>query len=169
MAQSIDIFVLYEILKRLVRPFNETDAYKLGLIDEKGKKLKSAKTKEEKDAVSYLDRFVFNLKRLLGKAGLNSKTATFAAALLLLKEQKNEELMDDDAWLEMRLKEEIEMLKEDAPTNATGAAVAGSGDTGVHWSKKQPKMGPKGNRKKYGQPMNPIKYMRKLINQSYMK
>jgi hypothetical protein len=43
-------------------------------------------------------------------------------------------------------------IKEDAPGNATGAAVAGTGG-GVHWSKKQPKMGLKGTMKKYGQPI----------------
>jgi hypothetical protein len=43
-------------------------------------------------------------------------------------------------------------IKEDAPGNATGAAVAGTGG-GVHWSKKQPKMGVAGKLRKYGQPI----------------
>lgn len=44
-------------------------------------------------------------------------------------------------------------IEEDgAPTNATGAAVAGTGGD-VHWSRKQPKMGVSGKIKKYGQPM----------------
>ena len=43
-------------------------------------------------------------------------------------------------------------IKEDAPGNATGAAVAGTGG-GVHWSKKQPRIGVSGKLKKYGQPI----------------
>ena len=44
-------------------------------------------------------------------------------------------------------------IKEDGtPANATGAAVAGTGG-GVHWSKKQPRMGVSGKLKKYGQPI----------------
>ena len=37
------------------------------------------------------------------------------------------------------------------PANATGAAVAGTGDDPVHWSRRQPKIGIKGRNKKYGQ------------------
>jgi len=37
---ALDIFVAYKFIKILTTPFDKTDAYKLGLIDEKGKILK---------------------------------------------------------------------------------------------------------------------------------
>ena len=52
------------------------------------------------------------------------------------------------AWL----KSKVGIVKEDAPANATGPAVAGT-DGNMHWSKRQPKIGAKGKIKKYGQPM----------------
>jgi len=39
MSRVIDAFIAYRILKILVTPFNKTKAYKLGIIDDKGKVL----------------------------------------------------------------------------------------------------------------------------------
>ena len=50
---------------------------------------------------------------------------------------------------------------EDTPANATGAAVAGTGDDPVHWSKRQPKVGPKGKLKKYGQGFDAKAFLRR--------
>ena len=63
MSQAVDIFLVYQFIKRLATPFNETKAFKLGLIDEKGKRLKKASSKDEKNAMTYFDRLIFNLKR----------------------------------------------------------------------------------------------------------
>ena len=62
MSQVVDLYLVYEFVKRLATPFNETKAFELGLIDEKGKKLKKASSKEEKNAMTYYDRLIFNLK-----------------------------------------------------------------------------------------------------------
>ena len=88
MAQpGMDLFLVYSFVKRLSTPFKETSAYKLGLIDEKGKTLKKASSKNEKNAMTYYDKLIFNLKRLLAKlTGVEGKMTTFAAALLLIKE-----------------------------------------------------------------------------------
>jgi len=43
-AAIVDIFLVYQFLKRLVTPFDKTDAYKLGLFDAAGKSLRKAKT-----------------------------------------------------------------------------------------------------------------------------
>ena len=45
MAQTLDLFLVYQFIKRLTTPYNETKAYQLGLIDEKGKKLKKPSTR----------------------------------------------------------------------------------------------------------------------------
>jgi hypothetical protein len=45
-----DLILAYQFIKRLTTPFNKTEAYKLGIIDEKGQKLKSPETTEENNA-----------------------------------------------------------------------------------------------------------------------
>lgn len=90
--RAVDLFVTYRFLKLLVTPFNKQEAFKFGIIDEKGKvlrKYRTLTTSAEKKSYTMLHRLVFNVKRLLQKVGLGSRTGTYAAALgLLLKEYK---------------------------------------------------------------------------------
>jgi|TARA_R110000822_G_scaffold1367_4_gene6363 hypothetical protein len=139
MAQpGMDLFLVYSFVKRLSTPFKETSAYKLGLIDEKGKTLKKASSKNEKNAMTYYDKLIFNLKRLLAKlTGVEGKMTTFAAALLLLKESektknKRRHFVTEDEFRSFRHnnKKLIEslVLTEDAPANAVaGGNIAGAG------------------------------------------
>ena len=91
-SRGIDFLITYRVVKLLVTPFERQEAYKFGIIDDKGKVLKKYKTlKTEKERKSYtlLHRFVFNLKRILQRVGLGSKLGSFAVALaLLIKEDK---------------------------------------------------------------------------------
>ena len=236
MASGVaNLIFTYSFLKRLVTPFNETDAYKLGIIDERGKKLKSPKTTEELNSYSTFERLVFNIKKIIERLpGGKSKLASYAAALFLIKEHDNTKehysekelvealeenmsylkkntkktygsIMSEKDWGDMMFKKETELrdvsealkhthmvldsdgrvmsmhssersandsakptgnllkkqgkvvklrkpisttrgdrligqlpahnLGEDAPANATGAAVAGTGDDAVHWKK----------------------------------
>ena len=236
MASGVaNLIFTYSFLKRLVTPFNETDAYKLGIIDERGKKIKSPKTTEELNSYSTFERLVFNIKKIIERLpGGKSKLASYAAALFLIKEHDNTKehysekelvealeenmsylkkntkktygsIMSEKDWDDMMFKKETELrdvsealkhthmvldtdgrvmsmhssersandsakptgnllkkqgkvvklrkpmaqsrgdmligrlpahnLGEDAPANATGAAVAGTGDDAVHWKK----------------------------------
>ena len=144
MADKIsDLYLTYQFIKRLVQPFKDTDAFKNGIIDEKGMRIKGKeiKTTAEKKSYGYYDRMVFNLKKLLEKLpGGKSKLASYAAALFLIKEAcspeqpeyTEQELLEG---LEKNIKElkgakmkEYNELFEDAPANATGTSVAGTGD-----------------------------------------
>ena len=93
--RAVDLIITYRVIKLLVTPFNKQEAYKYGIIDDKGKVLKKFKTlqkPEEKKAYTLLHRFVFNLKRILQKVGLGSRIGSFAVALaLLIKENKEYE------------------------------------------------------------------------------
>ena len=96
MSRIVDTYITYRIIKTLVLPWNKQDAYKLGIIDEKGKvlkKTKDLKTSEEKSTYTVLTKFIFNLKRLLNQLpGGKSKFASYAAAaVLLLKEEEENE------------------------------------------------------------------------------
>lgn len=147
MTSATDLILIYQFIRRLTTPFDQTDAFKLGLIDKDGKRLKKAETKEEKNAMGYFDRLVFNLKRLLANVpGGGSRLGTFAAALWLVKESKEAEREIGETELQEELQETMAMLQEsksktlrdlfeEVPANATGAAVAGTGDDPVHWKK----------------------------------
>jgi|TARA_A100001015_G_scaffold67704_1_gene74980 hypothetical protein len=117
MAKAVDLFVIYQLLKRLTTPFDETEAYALGLIDERGKKLRSPSTSEEKDAYDLIDRFVFNIKRLIEKIpGGRTRLGSYAAALLLIKEREEIEKMVDNHYLiEQAWKKNLRELKKDMP------------------------------------------------------
>lgn len=85
-----DLVYTFRFLRLLTTSFEDTQAFKLGLIDKDGKRIKSQKinTAEERDAYTPFHRLVFNIKRLLANApGGGSKIASYAAALFLLKEK----------------------------------------------------------------------------------
>ena len=89
-SRAGDLYYTFRFIKMLTTPWEDTDAFKLGLIDNNGKRDKSKKisTAEEKDAYSTFMRLVFNVKRLLNKVpGGSSKLASYAAALFLIKEK----------------------------------------------------------------------------------
>jgi hypothetical protein len=146
MASAIDLFFVYQFIKGITTPFDETDAYELGLIDENGKKLKSAQTSKEKDALSTFNKLIFNLKRILSKIpGGNTKFGSYAAALFLLKEGS---LPDDEKIVRQGILKEMEFLEERTEksfddiftediANSTGAAVAGTGADAATWVPKK--------------------------------
>ena len=92
MSRAIDMLITYRVIKLLVTPFEKTQAFKRGIIDKDGKVLrpmKTIKTGTDRKHYTILHRFVFNLKRILKKAGLGSRLGTFGVALaLLIKEDK---------------------------------------------------------------------------------
>ena len=123
MGRAIDLFVTYRFIKLLVTPFKETDAYKLGIIDENGNRVippkpkvgvwnktpKPLRTSEEKNAYTVLHKLVFNIKKLFSKVpGLRTKLGTYAAALFLLKDTFKESVDDPDIFE----KEFMKYLKE---------------------------------------------------------
>jgi len=80
-----DLVYTFRFLKLLVTSFENTDAYKLGIIDGSGKKLKSAETAEEKAVYTPFHRLVYNIKKLIP----GGKIGSYASALYLIKEQFN--------------------------------------------------------------------------------
>ena len=143
-GKVLDLFLGYQFVKRLSTPWNKTEAFKLGLINEKGVKLKSAVSSEEQKAYAYYDRLVFNLKRLLEKLpGGKTRLGSFAAALFLMKEGVNEKeytqtelaegLYKEMTMLDESTTKKLNELMEDAPANVTGTGVVGTGDNQATW------------------------------------
>jgi len=83
--RAADLVYTFRFLKLLVTPFEKTDAYRLGIIDEKGKRLRRAKTSEEKDVYTPFHRLVYNIKKLIP----GGKIGSYASALYLIKEDGN--------------------------------------------------------------------------------
>ena len=118
MGRAIDLFVTYRFIKLLVTPFNKTDAFELGIIDEDGNRIKQPNstrpavelaTTEQKNSYTILHKLVFNIKKIFAKVpGLRTKVGTYAAALFLLKDTFKESVDDPDVFE----KEFMKYLKE---------------------------------------------------------
>lgn len=118
MGRAIDLFVTYRFLKLLTTPFEQTDAFKLGIIDDSGNRIKKPKstqpavelsTSELQNSYTILHKLVFNIKKIFEKVpGLRTKVGTYAAALFLLKDTFKESVNDPD----MFEKEFMKYLKE---------------------------------------------------------
>jgi len=118
MGRAIDLFVTYRFIRLLTTPFEDTDAFKLGIIDEKGNRVRLPKstkpavnlsTSELKNAYTVLHKLVFNIKKIFNKVpGLRTKVGTYAAALFLLKDTFKESVDDPDVFE----KEFVKFLKE---------------------------------------------------------
>jgi hypothetical protein len=99
-GQIAGMWIVYMIIKKLTTPFKDTEAFKLGIIDAKGNVLRkrhTLKTRQEKDAYTSLDTLVFNLKKMIERLpGGQSRLASFAAALYLIRETRNYELLNSN-------------------------------------------------------------------------
>ena len=118
MGRAIDLFVTYRFLRLLTTPFEDTQAYKLGIIDANGNRIMQKRikkpvvelvTSEQKNSYTILHKLVFNIKKIFAKVpGLRTKVGTYAAALFLLKDTFKESVNDPD----MFEKEFVKYLKE---------------------------------------------------------
>ena len=100
MGRVIDALIAYRLLKLLVTPFKRTKAFKLGIIDDKGKVLikskefiksfPSGKVQDARKAYTLLIRFVFNLKRILSKVGIRGALGSAAAAAIAFFREQND-------------------------------------------------------------------------------
>lgn len=152
MSRFIDTVVAYRILRMLATPIERSDAFRLGIIDRDGKKIKDPVSQQELNAYSLLQRFVLKVQRALSRSpDRNSKRLlTFAAAMAILKEYTEDDEDNVEALLEVFMQDEdvirqAELLEnsnllsfknfmhEEAPANAAGGgniAGIGVGDQG---------------------------------------
>lgn len=131
----VDTFLVYQFIKKLITPFDQTKAFERGLIDQNGNFLKKRKyfSPDDKKVLGLFDIMIINLKKLIAKIpGGNTRIATIAAALMLLrsdpKKLKEETIVDEMFDLEEKLHatiKELELLEDGtAAVNAT-AGIAG--------------------------------------------
>ena len=176
----VDLFLVYQFIKRLATPFEKWDAYELGIIDKDGnilKKRKELRTVKERAAWGKFDVMISKLKKLLAKVpGGQTRLASYAAALWLIKEhteQDAETLTEEQLeesfapyldYVQSRDTKDINELFEEvmsaAPVNSPGSgAIAGigvgkDGEPGLN----------KAQMKKYKKRNKPMKRLRDVIN-----
>lgn len=89
----VDLFLVYQFIRRLATPFDKWPAYEAGVIDKDGNIIKGKKernTRAEKESFGIFDLMILKLKKLLAKVpGGSSRLASYAAALWLIKEWKH--------------------------------------------------------------------------------
>ncbi len=102
----VDTYLAYKFIKMLATRWKKTDAYKLGIIDSKGKRIHSEKADDaaRHAGAKYtnIHKVIFNIKRMISLVpGGKTRLGGAAAALWLLKEEakkmgvKNENLIED--------------------------------------------------------------------------
>lgn len=144
--QLVDIYIVYQIVKKLVTPFEDTQAYKLGIIDKDGNVLrpkKTLKTSAEKDAWTWLDIMLNNIKRAFALVpGGKSKFFSYAAAYFMLREPVRK--LKEMAHLEGKvlveeilgphsdkyLMEAVDLTEDAATTMAPGVGTVASAGMG---------------------------------------
>jgi len=134
----VDLFLLYQFIKRLATPFKEWEAYKLDIIDDKGNILKGSKERrsvKERAAFGKFDLLVLKLKKLLEKIpGGQTRIGSYAAALWLIKEHKEknagvEDLTEESLLQYMTLAEGADINSNfEEYLNETMAVGAGTVD-----------------------------------------
>jgi len=131
--QFIDVYLVYQFLKRIILPFEKWPAFQLGIIDKNGKVLKpksSFMTKQEKEAWGYYDIVVANLKKILAKVpGGGTRLASIAAAYFLFKEHKNFDCTNERILAEQFVKNWKTIKEEVAANNVGGGAIQFPGST----------------------------------------
>lgn len=87
--RAADVAYTFRFIRMLVLNWKDWDAFKLGIIDEEGKRDRNVKldTNEKKSAYTPFIRLCANVKRLVANIpGGSSKLGSFASALYLIKE-----------------------------------------------------------------------------------
>jgi hypothetical protein len=151
MKNLVDLYMVYQFIRRLSTPFNKWDAHRLGIIDDKGNILKKKldrKSVEERQAFTKFDLLILKLKRLLEKVpGGSNQIASYAAALWLIREWNHfttdslltesipDSILDESIELFFsrycyytRLVDDVNQKMNETPTvNVGSGAIAGLG------------------------------------------
>jgi IS1 family transposase len=119
-SAALDMYFVYKFAKFISMDWTDWEAYKLGIIDDKGNVIKKNRTMSvEKANYTFFHRLLRKLKQLMEKLpGMKSKLGKAAAAYFLFKEElvkhgTNAEALDE-AFLEycndsMSLTESMQM------------------------------------------------------------
>jgi hypothetical protein len=142
-TSAVDMFVVYQFIRRLATPFNKWDAYKSGVIDDNGNiKVKPRdRTPAQNRSFKVFDVMILKLKKIMEKVPFGrSRLASYAAALYLIREnwdeKSEEQILSESAedftdYIRVYRLDNYKRALEEMPTNAMGSgAIAGGGVNG---------------------------------------
>jgi hypothetical protein len=142
-TSAVDMFVVYQFIRRLATPFNKWDAYKSGVIDDNGNiKVKPRdRTPAQNRSFKVFDVMILKLKKIMEKVPFGrSRLASYAAALYLIREnwdeKSEEQILSESAedftdYIRVYRLDNYKRALEEMPTNAMGSGViAGGGVNG---------------------------------------
>lgn len=124
-SYGANLWFAYKILRRLSQRWEDTPAFKAGIIDRTGKKIVDKLTPDQAREYNPLDRIIYNIKRVMSLVpGSQNPFIRYGAALALLKEDElTEELLE-------KISEAIELdldprddMEEDAPVVTVGTGA----------------------------------------------
>lgn len=129
MANLVDLYIVYRILRLMTTPFDQWPAYKAGVIDGEGNIIKRSKdrlTQVEMESLTAFDVLILNLKKLIMKLPMGkTKLASYAAALFLIKEEKT--LTPDNVVEQfMEHMRTAQNLNEEIANNVGSGNIAGT-------------------------------------------
>lgn len=144
MSRFVDALITYRILRLLTTPFDQQDAFRLGLIDKHGNRLKKENeinTTEEQEAYSLLHRMVFRLKRIIEKIPLENKNfLSFATAVALVREgvEYDDDILEEVFYMTQE-RQDVKDLAEELEAGKISSfkqfmeemGVAGGGVAGI--------------------------------------
>ena len=84
-------YFAYKLGILLSKPFTQWEAYKLGLIDDKGNIIKKPTTPEEKNALNTFYNLVRKIKYVIVKFAGDTPAINFLIAFLLVKKESYDE------------------------------------------------------------------------------
>ncbi len=99
-------------ITRLNEPIIETPAFKLGLVDETGRRVKIPETLDEKTALTPLDVYVFKLRRFLSEGKLEMLNASIVVEMMA-NLSYDKEFVSEEYEKEVMIKSKIANLVND--------------------------------------------------------
>ena len=102
LTKVVGAFTVYKFIKLMATPFRQMDAYKFGIIDDRGKFLRKSEeltSSKERKSVDVFNRLIINLKKLVKKIpdpSLQAQLKNVATAMILIKEESEKVGADGD-------------------------------------------------------------------------
>jgi hypothetical protein len=101
MSRALDAIVVIRILKMLATPIEKSDAFKAGIVDKTGKKIKEPSGSNELNMYSMLQKFVYKIQYAINHSSAyqSKRLLSFASAIALMREYEETDTQEDVSTL----------------------------------------------------------------------
>ena len=141
LGSYVTSFTMYKFIKDITSPFTAFPAYRLGIIDANGIKIKEPTTGQEQQAYSPYYQMIINIKKIFGKVPdpkTRAELQSVVTALKLFGEETesvggNGKVLIEGIYTFLRengldlTESKMDLLFENPPANSMGAGAFGFG------------------------------------------